>query len=300
MFSTIANLLILGLLSHAEAAPPAPLTPTIAEPPAIIAPERVYDNAFDVEISAANAIVVDEQSRRILYSRDIDTPRSIASITKLMTALVFLEHNPGWDMIVTIHSADHRPGASPDLFVGDELSVRAVFDSMLIASSNEAAVALARVSGLPEEAFIAAMNQKASQLGLSQMKFNDVTGLDSNNIATARELATLALVAFSHADIVNSVTSDQREVVTLAGNSRKLVATDTALGTPFGADGRRYVIEAGKTGYVDAAGYCFASRSRDGAGRRLITVVLGSDTISSRFQDTKALVHWTFNNYRWR
>jgi D-alanyl-D-alanine carboxypeptidase len=254
---------------------------------------------FDISIGATSALVVDQASGHVVYEKNRDEVRSIASLTKLMTALVFIDFNIDWNQHITILSSDYRAGASADLFIGESYSVRDVFSAMLVGSSNEAAVALARVTGLTSDGFIEKMNDKAKNLGMVHTKFSDVSGLDANNISTASDLAILASIAFSQVDVYEAARQPRYQLQPLEGRVRWVYSTNQILNQSFGSALDEYVVEVGKTGYVERSGYCFISQSRDSNGNRLITIILNSPKIEQRFVDAKSLIYWVFSHYIW-
>ncbi len=311
MLESILSLLLTGLLIQSQPANSASLANANrilenklpeAQPKVIDRPIRAIDSeSLGMEVSAENFLVIDEKSGEVLYARSQDEKKSIASITKLMTALVFLENNPGWNKEITVSSTDYRPGGVSYLISGEKFTVKDIFNAMLVASSNEAAAALARSTGLSEDQFVAKMNQKAKQLNMFNSSFYDVTGLHKGNAASARDVATLAKIAFTKAEITSAVNNDTYDLrIINAEKNRTIKSTDKILGKPFGTDSDTYRVEAGKTGYIEAAGYCFASRLANKANNKIIIVVLGSSTIDSRFRDTKALAYWVYNNYKWQ
>lgn len=304
MFEVFATLILSGMLLKAQAdLVPQPLQastlPQAHERPVSVVPRRRLDvPPSQVVVSASDYIIVDQASNTVLDAHNADTPRSVASITKLMTALVFLEHNPGWDTPVTMMSDDMRSGAIRELFVGDTVTVRDLFNVMLVSSTNEAAVALARSTGMDEVSFVAAMNAKARALGMAQAHFVEVTGLSADNSASARDIAILTQTAFAQTQLYQAARQSEYQF-TVSGKLRRVTSTNWALGDPFGLEGQTHRIEAGKTGYIESAGYCFTSQIRDEAGYRLTVVVLGSEAIESRFTDAKVLATWAFNHYQW-
>lgn len=258
------------------------------------------DDSLGVKVTAQSYIVVEPKSGAVLYEKNADAPRSIASITKLMTVLVFLQNNPGWDKQITMLPDDYQPGAVPVLLIGDKVTVKDLFYSTLVASSNEAAAALARSTGLAPADFALQMNQYAQLLDMSESEFVEPTGLSSGNQASAADIVRLISVAFSHSEVRKAgATKSYAAVVLNKEATRKMTSTDKILTESFGTDENTYKIEAGKTGYTDAAGYCFASSVRDSQNRQLLIVVLGSSTTYDRFSDTKALAYWVFNNFKW-
>lgn len=265
------------------------------------APQK-YNNSYSlgVEISAKSVLVADAKTGKVLYEKNSQEVRSIASLTKLMTALVFLDHNPGWSSEITISETDYRAGGIRYLIAGELVSVRDLFYASLISSSNEATAALARSTGLNNDDFVKAMNAKAQKLGLANTSFSDVTGLGDDNKSTAADLVVIAQTAFLNSDINQAAGLENYNLnIINKGLSRNLRSTDKILNQSFGLNNNIYQVEVGKTGYLEAAGYNFASRVSDNLGRQILAVVLGSETTASRFADTKSLAYWVFNNYKW-
>ncbi len=257
-------------------------------------------DSLGVKVTAESVLVIDREYNKLLYQKNPEQVRSIASLTKLMTALVFLEHNPGWDKIVTIQASDQRAGGIVYLISGEQISVYDIFHAMLIASSNEAAVALARSTGLTTSEFVAAMNQKAQELGMSNSVFADVTGLSQLNQATAVDTMLMLQAALDQPTIYKATNLRAFQVdIVNKGINRKIKSTNLILDREFGSNQDVYQVEAGKTGYLEAAGYCLASQVSNQAGNQILTVVLGSQSLEDRFTDTKSLAYWVFNNYLW-
>ena len=148
--------------------------------------------------------------------------------------------------------------------------------------------------------FVKAMNRKAEQLGLVSTFFADVTGLSNDNKSTAADLAIMSQVAFLNSDINQAASLETYDLnIINKGLIRNIKSTDKILNQAFGLADKIYQVEAGKTGYLEAAGYNFASRVSDNSDRKILVVVLGSETALSRFADTKSLAYWVFNNYQW-
>jgi len=264
-------------------------------------PQKKSDASLGVKVTAQSVAVADGKYLSTLYEKNSKEIRSIASLTKLMTALVFLDHNPGMEKEITILKSDAREGNRQYLFEGDKVKIKDVFSIMLIASANEAASALARASGMSEEEFIKKMNQKAKELSMDDTIFADSTGLNNGNKSTAQDILRLAKEAFGHEEISSAVKIKSYEYTPISSNiKRKVTATDKILGDDFGYQSDVYKILAGKTGYLEAAGYCFVSKVANQKGNEAIIVVLGSAGPDSRFSDTKSLAYWIFNNYIWQ
>ncbi|TSC76219.1 MAG: D-alanyl-D-alanine endopeptidase (penicillin-binding protein 7) [Parcubacteria group bacterium Gr01-1014_31] len=186
----------------------------------------------------------------------------IASLTKLMTAMVLLDHDPDWDQVVPI-TADAL--AYPQLYVdpgdvtsevpftsGDRVTVRDLWRAMLVASSNQAAGMLAGASSLTEREFVAAMNTKANALGLTRTRFTDPSGLDPYNVSTAAEMARLAAAAFSQPEIARTSVMGQFTIAARRpdGTARDIpVVNRNATLLRFGPDGAKsgFLIEAQRT-----------------------------------------------------
>ena len=267
-----------------------------------VAPQRdLGSTSLGVEVTAKSVLVLDKESEKILYEKNSQEARAIASLTKLMTALVFLEHNPGWNQKIIIKADDYRPGATPYLVSGEEVTVRDLFAASLIASSNEATAALARASGLTNEEFIAAMNQKAKDIGMAETAFVDVTGLADGNQSTAQGVMLLIRIALAQPEIFKIISTKEYQVNILnKGLVRRIISTDRILRQSFGLADKSYFVEAGKTGFLEKAGYCFASKVSDKNNKKILIVVLGSASLDDRFIDTKSLAYWIFNNYIWQ
>ncbi len=254
-------------------------------------PRRVYQSStVGVKLTAKSAGVIDFSSGKYLFSKNIDQQLPIASLTKLMTALVFLENNPGWQKEVVMQRQDEVAPAKY-IYRGEKVKVRDLFMVSLIASDNNATMALMRSTGLPIQEFIAKMNEKAKELGMSSTHFTDVTGLTAKNVSTVRDLLVLGKVVWRQADILNAA-SRQSYLLQTANKQRRVISTNKLFGS--------FVeVEAGKTGYTEEAGYCFFAKLASQKGNEILAIVLGSESEESRFQEVKILTWWTFNNFIW-
>jgi len=236
----------------------------------------------------AGALV--EGDGRVLWSRNADQRRAMASITKIMTAVIVLE-SAGLDDRVTIPKVSTQVGESTSyLRTGEELSLREVLEALLVKSGNDAAVALAlHVSG-DQADFVKLMNEKAAALGLSHTHFANPHGLDqAGHYTTAADLAVLARYAMSKPEFRRIV---GLKSVTIGSGSTKetLPSTNILLGNYLGVNGI-------KTGFTDDAGYAvIESAQREGVW--LVAVVLGTKTDLQRFRDARELLDWGFAHYR--
>ncbi len=260
-------------------------------------PVKVNTNSLGIETTATSIAVFDEASGQLLYGKNQYHRQPIASITKLMTAIVVSENVDDWDALVEITAEDYREGNIVYLLQGETATVREIFNLMLIASSNEAAAALARHT--LGENFIAVMNQRAAQLGMENAAFVDPTGLSQFNIASATDLKILASVAFANQDIVNAVTRSEYDFAT--ANTQRLVqgkSTNQLLKSFINQS--PYTINGAKTGYLNEAGYCLLTQVQRDSGEVLTVVLLGAASQIDRWQEVKGLVDWVFGNYEWR
>jgi len=257
------------------------------------APFRKNNSSLGIEISAPSAMIVDKKTGLVLWQKNPNEVRSLASLTKLMTALVFLDNNPGWETEVMILESDYRNGGRRYVYAGEKVLLRDIFNTALVASSNDATMALARSTGLSPEDFINQMNLKAHNLGMLQSFFVEPTGLDPQNISSAQDVITLIQVSFNQPEIVN-VTSKLLYSFDIINVPRSYTVENTNLLL------KSYLrVMAGKTGYLDEAGYCLTSLIKGTKEQEIYLVVLGSDSEYNRFQEVKSLAQWTFDNYYW-
>jgi D-alanyl-D-alanine carboxypeptidase len=245
----------------------------------------------ELVIEATSAILIDTQTGARLFEQNADYQHAIASISKLMAALVFVDNNPGWETIYTVRATDARPGATPNIKAGERITARDLFYDALVASDNAAIIALVNLTGLSEEQFVDRMNQRAVSMGLVETVFTDPTGLSSGNVSTAAEVSVFARQAFLHSDIRAAVLTKGYDLTLLPDTKRRIYSTDDLLGGDLGT----IEILGGKTGYVDKAGYCFVGNFSNHE-QEVISVVLGAGTIKARFSETAKLLHWYFKD----
>ncbi|MFH1173358.1 MAG: D-alanyl-D-alanine carboxypeptidase family protein [bacterium] len=260
----------------------------------IIVPQRTLDNrSLGIKVTAPSAIVMDIKSGEILFEKDIHQPMPIASLTKLMSALVFLEGNPDFNQVFTIKAEDYRPGSTVAFYNGEEVTIRDLFYSALAGSANNAIVSLARSTGKSQEEFVNIMNRQAKILGLKNTAFVEPTGLDAGNVSTAYDVARLTAYALRDERIRQAVTTTDYSFRVINTGRRQQVRNTNRLLDSF------LHITGGKTGFTDAADYCLASRVINDQGGEIMVAVLGSASEESRFQEVKGLAWWAFDNYKW-
>ncbi len=247
---------------------------------------------FQGEISADSVLIIDAKTKVKLWGKEAETKRPSASLTKLMTALVFLKSAPHWQKVIEIKKADFQYGSSRYLKLGEQLTVKDLFHVGLIGSDNVAITALVRSTGLSEEEFIKRMNQQARLLGMNNSSFVEPTGLLSENVSTATDLSQLVDRAFQET-LINQVTSlkNYQLFINPGERTREIINTNKLLGN------NEFKIVAGKTGSSVEAGYCLASLLQGNNGQQIVIIVLGSKGDESRFSDTKTLAEWVFANF---
>lgn len=239
------------------------------------------------KLRSAVALVQDAESGETLYAKNSETILPIASITKLMTAIVVLERGLDLEERVAVsaedvratrgsHGGRLRPGS---VFTRDELLLVA-----LMASDNRAAAALGRTYPGGTEAFVAAMNAEAGRLGLYDTRFADPTGLSPHNVSSAQDLARLVRVAHGYPLIRDYSTRPSARVETPRGwmrfrNTNSLVRSDA------------WDIELSKTGYLDVAGRCLVMHLRV-ASRELVVILLDSWGKYTRVADARRIRKW--------
>ena len=238
------------------------------------------------ELKSSSALVVD-QSGRPLFAKNVDHVVPIASITKLMTAMVVIDAGlPLTEQIViTENDRDLLKGTRSRLHIGTVLTRRELLHLALMASENRAAEALSRVFPGGSKAFVAAMNQKAIELGMWRTRFVDGTGLSSDNVSTAQDLTKMVAAAY-HYPLIREFTTDTGTTVQMANgrtmnynNSNRLVKN------------HEWQIGLSKTGYISEAGRCLVMQAKI-AGKPVIIVLLDSWGKMTRIGDANRIKRW--------
>lgn len=260
-------------------------------------PQIVDASRLGVETTARAAALMDWRSGQMLFAKNADQPLPIASMTKLMTALVALDSGRPFDATVEMAASDMRPGDINQALVGERLTFGDLFNLSLVASSNDATAALARATGWSEEDFVRRMNEKAAEIGLKSTSFVEPTGLDGRNVASAADAAQLVRQALNDARVRAAVTLPDYVFAPVGGHERRARNTDLLLGGFFSRP--PYSFLGGKTGFIEESGYCFGAAAANGDGDKVIAVVLGAATRDDRFQEVKALLWWAFDAWRW-
>ncbi|HRY60330.1 MAG TPA: serine hydrolase [Patescibacteria group bacterium] len=246
-----------------------------------------------VAIKAQTYIAADRATMTPLLEKDAGKKVQIASITKLMTAVITVE-NSKLDDVVTINSTfKDAPDGRMGLYVTEKITVENILNGLLISSSNDAAEALAYYIGKGNyKSFIQMMNTKAAEIGMSNTRFSNAMGLDNGeNYSTPQDLVYLANYALKNEFIAKTVKTQEKRVKNIEGTSTHyLKTTDELL-----AD-KDFEFLGLKTGSTPEAGECLLSFAKTKNGHEIITVVLGS---MDRFGETKEIVKWVDANITW-
>ena len=237
-------------------------------------------------LHAKAALVLDATSNTILFQKNPGQLYPIASLTKLMTALVYFQTLPQFDQVVEILPEDVKRSSRSHIRPHEEITVRDLLHAALMASDNVATKALVRSCGLSREEFVRRMNDLADSMGLTGTHFVEPTGLDEQNVATAQSIAALLRTAAAN-PVVSSIM--QKQTYAFASNRKlhRLVNTNRLLKS-------KWRITGGKTGFINEAGYCFATMVETPSGTEVTAVLLGAPSNRLRFAEARRLLDWTF------
>ncbi|HEY8086036.1 MAG TPA: D-alanyl-D-alanine endopeptidase [Methylophilaceae bacterium] len=252
--------------------------------------ESVFTSTSGLQLASTKALIVNQDTGETLYAKSTDTPTPIASVTKLMTAMVMLDMHLPMDEPVSVsdNDVDTLKNSTSRLRVGTTLPRGDMLQLALMSSENRAASALARTTPIGTIAFVAAMNRKALELGMTQSHFADPTGLNSENVATAEDLVKMVKAAYQYPEIRKCSTSQSLDVP--VHGQRQLVEfrnTNILVRKPEAA----WDIGLSKTGYISEAGRCLVMQAKIGE-QPLIIVLLDSYGKLSRIADAQRIRKW--------
>ncbi len=252
----------------------------------LLALHAVASPIRDPKLKSSSVLIIDQNDSQVLYSRHSDVPMPIASITKLMTALVVLDAKQPLDEPIQITEADRDlPKASfSRLLVGTTLSRGDLMHLALMASENRAAHALGSNYPGGLSAMVAAMNAKAAQLGMTNSHFVDPTGLSSQNVASPEDLSKLVIAA-SHNPTIREFSTDRHYAVKVRRHMVEFRNTDNLVANPA------WNIIVQKTGYIAEAGKCLVMAAVI-EGRSIVIVLLDSLGKYTRVADAKRIKTW--------
>ena len=274
------SLLTLGLSpAHTQTTPPLLAKPvTVAVKPPVLLVHSHY------------AILVDAVTGKVLWQRNADAPRPIASTTKMLTAILLLERGHLDDIVTAPNGVQYLPDSSLHLKPGEKLTLRDLLYAMLLRSANDTAVTGAVYLSGSVPAFAKEMNAKAREIGATHSHFVTPNGLPApGHYSTAADLAKIAAYAVNNLPQFNAIVKTPLYKVHRSGDQRDVWVKNTAttfLKTFPGADGI-------KTGYIHAAGHCFVGSATRG-GWRLIAVALDSNGCR---EDVESLLSYGFREF---
>lgn len=244
--------------------------------------------ATGLNLMSSSALVMDVNTGKTLYQKNPTRPRPIASLTKLMTALVVLDARQPLGEMLTIdeHDRDRLKHTHSRIRMGTKVSRRDALHLALMSSENRMASALARHYPGGRNAFVRAMNRKAKQLGMGSSRFFDSTGLSTRNVSTARDLAKLVAAAYRQ-PLIRQFTQDQHREMRFAAPSYSLMFNNT---NPL-VKNPDWGVRLSKTGYTDEAGRCLVMRAKPDT-RELAIILLNSQGKRTPVGDANRIRKW--------
>jgi len=267
---------------------------------------RQYESAMvqrikgDPDLRSSMALIIDEKTGGIVYAKNPDVITPIASITKLMTAMVTLDARLPLNEKISIadDDVDRVKGTHSRLNVGATLTRYQLLQLALMSSENRAAAALARSYPGGTQAFVAAMNRKAQRLGMANTSFVDSTGLRSNNQSTAEDLAKMVKAAHSYPTISEITTTAAYDVQVPVYKRHKALARGGVVHRSIAyrntnklVSDKEWEIGLSKTGYISEAGHCLVMQANI-ANQPLIIVLLDSEGKYTRIGDANRIKKW--------
>lgn len=257
--------------------------------------ESVAAEEPELSIKGKSAILIDFDSGNVLFEQNADEKVQVASIVKLMTTLLtFEEIDAGRltlnEKLTTTENASGMGGSQVFIDPYVDYTIDEMLKSVIVASANDASVALAEKISGTEEAFVKKMNQRAKELGLTNTIYANASGLpEPGQHSTARDVAKLTKIVMSHKRYFDYSTIWMDKLVHPSGRETDVVNTNKLIRYFKGCDG-------GKTGSTDEAGYCLSATAKRG-NMRLIGVVLGAKSANERFNETSKLLNFGFANF---
>lgn len=253
--------------------------------------QSVFESDYsggELRLASSKALILNQETGEVLYAKSTDLPTPIASVTKLMTAMVVLDAHQPMDETLTISEAevDTLKGTGSRLRVGTSLSRGELLQLALMASENRAAAALGNHYPGGFSAFVGAMNAKAATLGMTRSRFVDGTGLNSENVSTAEDLAKMVKAAYQYPEIRQASTSAASEVQ-INGLRRMAEFRNTNI-LVRNSD---WSIGLSKTGYINESGRCLVMQAQI-AEQPLIIVLLDSWGKYTRIGDAQRIRKW--------
>jgi len=276
--------------ARASAGGDIPIVFPVSRPSVPILKEAVE---FGNPLTAAAAVAVDDDTNTVLYQKNASASRPLASITKLMSALVLSDLPLRWAS-TTIVEEDDLDSGSHQINSGESYTLEDLWQVALISSSNSAVHALVRASGITAEQFVLKMNDKARALGLASLHF-----LDNQNVGNALDVARLLKAALKVDRIYRALQTGEYYATPLNKSARHRVWTTNWLLTNWVPNRFDKDLLVGKTGYITSSGYNFSVRITGERDHTIRVVILGASSNESRFSEAKSIAEWAFGHYAW-
>jgi len=255
-----------------------------------------FVSAETLAANAKSSIMIEESTGKVLFENNADERRAPASMTKVMTLLLIMEHVESGkikltDKVLISDNASGMGGSQVFLEAGSEMTVDELIKAICIASGNDAAVAMAEFIAGSEENFVKLMNERAKELGMINTNYENPHGLDSeNHYTSARDMAIVAKELVKHKKILEYSSTYEEYLKKPDGTSTWMVNTNKLIRYYSGLDGL-------KTGFTETAGYCLTATALKN-DMRLITVIMGEETSEVRNKETVELLNYGFANYK--
>lgn len=254
-----------------------------------ISVETIAEEQKEPVLNAKAAVIYDRKTKEIIWGKNENEKKAMASTTKIMTAIVVLEKGNLSDVVTISKKAANTGGSRLKINTNDKISVLDLLYGLMLRSGNDAAVALAEYVGGSIEGFAKLMNKKAIEIGLKNTHFVTPHGLDNiEHYTTAYELAVLTDYAMQN-EKFSKIVNTKNTTISINGVARNIYNTNELLGTLNGVNGV-------KTGFTNNAGRCLVT-SCTRNGNQIITVVLGCDAKKYRTSDSIKLIEYAFKNY---
>jgi D-alanyl-D-alanine carboxypeptidase len=286
-----------------------------------IYPWGIKQTGLEPKVNAKAAIAVDIDNGQTVFSYNEDNKLAMASLTKIMTATVALERINDFNVPVTIsRNAALVEGSRMNLWIDEKISLKDILYGLILKSGNDAAVTLEEYYDnvvrpktscssqtnnseikdpskkevtAPTPGFVELMNQKANDLGLKDMKFEDSSGISENNTTSPKDLVSLIDYAMRNPVFKEVMSTQQYTASALNGAlQHPMTTTNRLLRT-------RTDVLGGKTGYSEAAGYNMITVFKSPAGHRIVTIVFGTEGNDARFNESNKIIDWVYNYYRY-
>ena len=279
------------------------LPPRLPALGAVVAPQPVdwsrVPTLNDLHLTSRSAVVVRLPDGRLMGALDPEHVLPLASLTKVMTAVLTMELNTKLDRVITFTKEANTDLISPYVAAGDSVShiaiangatmrLKDVLSAALVGSANNAAAALAQSSGLSTTNFVARMNERAHVLGMNSTSFTDSTGLNPGNISSAYDYAILARYAWANKTLRTLSGQPQVYLSSLSGKHYSIRNTNSLVSRPP----KGVTAIASKTGYLNEAGYNLAFAWRNKNGAEYLVVLLGAPTLNNRITDARKIISW--------